>query len=663
MAMHTGENEQGLRKIIDMIRMISIVVLLLHFYFYCYYAFEQWKLTTDLTDKILQNIIRSGLFSNFHKSKLIALGLLLLSLIGIKGRKSDKLNYRTGLAYFITGLLLYFISGLVLLLSDVPSDLVAILYFIITGVGFILILTGGAVLSRIIRNRMKNDMFNKLGQTFQQEERKLTNPYSLNLPAVYNLKGQLRKSWISFVNPRRSILVLGSPGSGKSYFLIENFIRQLADKGMSLFVFDYKYPELTTLTYNHFLKNYDKYPVGTRFYNVNFKDASSSNRCNPIDPRTMDSMTDAVEASKTLLYSINKTWLGKQGDFFPESAINILAAAIWFLFKYREGEFCTLPHTIELIHTPYTKLFTIFRAEPELETLLDPFVTSFLDNNIETLDSQMASIKIPLGRLSSPEFYYVLSGNDFTLDINNPLAPKIFCLGSNAKQANALAPVISLYVDRLNKIINQPGKHPCALVIDEASTLRATSILETIATGRSNDIIVILALQDYSQLKRVYSREEAETIMNIAGNIISGQVAGETAKMLSERFGKTMQDRESLSINSSDTSLSKSQQLETVIPPSTISSLSSGEFVGLVADDPLQKIDLKMFHSSVVNDHAAITKEKKNYLPLPVWGAETSDPIRENFRQVKTDVDDIVEAEMERIMNTPALGHLIVKSK
>lgn len=661
MAMHTGENEQGLRKIIDMIRMISIVVLLLHFYFYCYYAFEQWKLTTNLTDKILLNIIRSGLFSNFHKSKLIALGLLLLSLIGIKGRKSDKLNYRIGLAYFITGLLLYFISGLVMLLTDVPADLVSILYFIITGAGFILILTGGAVLSRIIRNRMKNDMFNKLGQTFQQEERKLTNPFSLNLPAVYNLKGQERKSWINIINPRRSILVLGSPGSGKSYFLVENFIRQLTEKGMAMFVFDFKYPELTTLTYNHFLKNYHKYPPGTKFCPLNFTDPKYSGQCNPIAPATMLGMTDAVEASKTLLFSINKTWPAKQGEFFVESPVNILAAAIWFLRKYRDGEFCTLPHVIELIHTPYTKLFTIFRAEPELETLIDPFVTSFTDNNMETLDSQMASVKIPLGRLSTPEFYYVLSGNDFDLDINNPSAPKIFCLGGNAKQANALAPVISLYVDRLNKIINQPGKHPCALVIDEASTLRATSILETIATGRSNDIIVILALQDYSQLKRVYSREEAETIMNIAGNIISGQVAGETAKMLSERFGKTMQDRESLSINSTDTSLSKSQQLETVIPASTISSLSSGEFVGIVADDPLQKIDLKMFHSSVVNDHVAITKEKKNFLPFPVIGAETNDPIRENFRQVKEDVNDIVEAEMERIMNTPALGHLIVK--
>ncbi|HMG66834.1 MAG TPA: YWFCY domain-containing protein, partial [Chitinophagaceae bacterium] len=520
--MHTGENEQGLRKVIDMTRMIAIAILLIHFYYYCYGAFKAWGYTAKISDQLLKNIHRTGLFSNIYKSKCFALGALLLSLFGARGKKDQKLNYRTAFAYLLTGLALYFISGVLLFIQAADFKTIAISYMAITSIGFLLVLTGGSLLSRIIRDKLKPEVFNKHNETFPQEERLIKNEYSLNLPAKYNLKGKSRNSWINFINARRGILIMGSPGSGKSYFIIENFLKQIVEKGHALFVFDHKYPELTTATYNHFLKNKNKYPKDTGFYSLNFTNPSLSHQCNPIHPATLLTLTSAIESSKSLLLSMNRTWVNKQGEFFVESPINILAAAIWFLRKYEDGTYCTIPHAIELLHIEYDKLFTVLQSEIEIATLINPFVQSYLDGDMETLGSQMSSVKIPLGRISSPEFYYVLSGNDLSLDINNPAHPKILCLGNSPENQDALAPIMSLYIDRLNKIINQPGKYPCAQVCDEFASVRATSVAKTIATGRSNNITTIIAVQDYSQLKMIYSKEEAEVIFNITGNIISG---------------------------------------------------------------------------------------------------------------------------------------------
>lgn len=656
----TGENEMGLRKIIDMTRMISIVILLIHFYYYCYGAFEEWGLTHTITDRLLLNFSHSGLFSSFNVSKLVSLLFLAVSLVGARGRKNPKSNYKSAFAYIITGLLIYFISGLAVLIKSMELTSVAQLYMALTGTGYLLMLTGGVSLSRIIKGRLSSEVFNKANETFPQEERLLTNPYSINLPATYQLKGKIRSSWINYVNPRRGLLALGSPGSGKSWYIIENCIRQLSDKSFAQFVFDFKYPELTNLTYNLYLKNRHKYPVPPEFFCVNF--TKPIHRLNPLYPDMLLDLVDAIEASKTMLLSINKSWASRQGEFFVESPINLLAAVIWFLKKFDGGKYCTLPHAIELLQLDYEKLFTVLNYEPEIQTLINPFSSAFLNDVMETVDNQMASVKIPLGRLSSPSLYYILSGNDFTMDINNPKAPKIFCLGNDPLKSEALAPVISLICDRLNKIINQPGRYKCATIYDEFATIRATSVLRVIGQGRSNDIICIIALQDYSQLKQVYSREEAEAIFNMTGNIISGQVSGETAKLLSERFPKIMQDRESMSINSNDTSISRSKQLEASIPASTISSLSSGEFVGITADNPNQIIELKAHHCRIVNNVEELAKEKASFKPL-IEVPQANDPleIQRTFFQIKQDVQDIAEVVMERMLNDPSKEHLIVK--
>jgi hypothetical protein len=660
--MQTGENEQALRKILDMTRMIAIVLLALHFYYYLYAAFREWQFVSAFSDRLLGNIFKTGLYSSFHKSKLIALGFLAISLIGVKGKKDEKQTYKTAFAYLVTGLLLYFISYLVLLIHGQVTT-VAIAYILITSVGFMLALSGGTLLSRIIKDSLGSDIFNSENETFPQEERLLENEYSINLPAKYRLKNKLRNSWINIINPFRGLLVLGTPGAGKSYFVIRHVITQHIKKGFAMFVYDFKFPDLSVIVYNTWLNNKDKYKGKSECYFINFDDLTHSHRCNPLEPSGMLDITDAAESARTILMGLNREWIKKQGDFFVESPINFLTAIIWFLRKYEGGQYCTLPHVIEFMQLDYDSLFTVLRLEKEIDVLINPFVNAYLNDVMEQLEGQIASAKVAMARLSSPQLYYVLSGMDFTLDINNPLEPKLVCMGNNPQKIQIYGAVLSLYVNRLVKLVNQKGKLKSSLIFDEFPTVYLNGIDSLIATARSNKVATTLGIQDLSQLRKDYGREQADVIMGIVGNVVSGQVTGDTSKLLSDRIGKIMQDRQSLSINSQDTSISKSKQLEAAVPPSKISALSSGQFVGTVADDPDNKIELKAFHCEIINDHDALKAEEKNYKSIPIIRQVDNTMVQHNYLQIKQEVQEIIDMEIERMKEDSSLSYLIIAKK
>lgn len=653
----TGENEAGLKKILDFTRLGAILVLLLHCYFYCYGAFERWGLSSPWGDQFLQNIALTGLYSTVWKSKFIALGLLGISLLGARGKKSENINPRSILIYLLLGLSLYFSSTHILDFQG-PLEQLATSYMTLTGTGFLLILAGGNLLSRYIRVNLGKDIFNELNETFPQEERLLENEYSINLLAQYNLRGKVRKSWINIINPFRGLLVCGSPGAGKSYFVIQHIIRQHIRKGFTMLVYDFKYDDLTKIAYNTLLKNKSSYKVEPKFYTINFDDLSRSHRCNPLDASTMFDITDATEASRSIMMGLNRDWITKQGDFFVESPINFLTAIIWFLKKYQGGKYLTLPHVIELMQVDYEKLFSVLRKEPEIEVLINPFISAYQNDAMEQLEGQIASAKIGMARLSSPQLYWVLSANDFTLDINDPENPKIVCLANNPQKQQIYGAVLSLYVTRLIKLVNQKNRLKSSLIFDEFPTIFFNDIDSLIATARSNKVATCLGIQDFSQLKKDYGADQSAVIMNITGNIISGQVTGETSKFLSERFGKINQVKESISINRTDTSVSKSSQLDFAIPQSKIAGLSSGEFVGMVADDPNNKIKLKTFHSEILNDHDALMSELGSYKNLPAVMQITAQMVNNNFRRVKAEVVEIIETEIERIINTPGLDSI-----
>jgi hypothetical protein len=629
--MQSGENTQALHRILDFTRLLSVTILLLHFYSACYPAIKTWGLTFPFLDRLVFNLTRNLLFlSGINAPKLTSLILLTISLIGVKGKKSEKLTLPPILFYILIGCLLFFISSLFLQLSAEETT-IAELYISITGIGYLSILAGGTRMTRLLFLKFGKDIFNEMNETFPQEERLLTNEFSINLPAQYNLKGKSRRSWINIINPFRALLVLGTPGAGKSYFVIRHVITQHIQKGFTFFIYDYKFPDLTRIAYNTAIKNLDKYPVPPKLYLINFDDLSRSHRCNLLSPETMLDITDATESSRTFMLALNREWIKKTGDFFVESPINFTTAIFWYLKKYENGKYCTLPHSIELAQIEYDKLFPVLSLEAEIEVLINPFISAYVNGALEQLEGQIASAKIGMARLASPQLYYILSGNDFTLDVNNPDQPKIICAGNNPSKQQIYGAVLSLCVERMVKLVNRKGQLKSSLVFDEFPTIYVNNIDNLIATARSNKVATTLGVQDFSQLRKDYGKEQAEVIMNVSGNIIAGQVIGDTAKLLSDRIGKIMQERESVSINTNDTSVSRSHQLDAAIPPSRIANLSSGEFVGAVTDDPRQRIKLKSFHAEILNDHAALEKEEAAYQELPVIRHIDQNTVMQNF--------------------------------
>ncbi|QEC78524.1 conjugal transfer protein TraG [Mucilaginibacter ginsenosidivorax] len=497
--MQTGENEQALRKIIDFTRLLSIAILTIHFYLCCYPAFMQWHLTWPVVNKVLLPISRMGVFKTLLMAKVSAIVLLFVSLIGSKGKKDERIRRQTIMGYGLIGLLLYFASNWLFDFSG-PAMIIAVMYMGLSSLGYGFLLIGGSLLSRLLNVNLAGDIFNKENETFPQEERLLESEYSINLPAQYNLKGKTRSSWVNLIQPFASTLVISRPGGGKSYFVIRHIITQHIKKGFGMLIYDFKFDDLSVIAYNALLKYAGNYKTKPTIWFIDFD--SIKHRCNPLDPGCMDDITDAMESSRTFMLGLNREWIKKQGDFFVESPINFVTALIWFLRKYEGGRYCTLPHVIELAQVDYKYLFALLKTEPEIEVLINPFISAWQNEAYDQLEGQVASAKISMARLVSPSLYYVLSGNDFTLDLNNPDAPKIICMGNNPLKQQVYGAVLSLYISRTIKLVNQKNKLKCNLIFDEFPTIYFNNMDSLIATARSNKVATTLAVQDYSQLKK-----------------------------------------------------------------------------------------------------------------------------------------------------------------
>ena len=533
--------------------------------------------------------------------------------------------------------------------------------------GYICLLTAGMWIGRLLKEHLMDDVFNEENESFMQETRLITNEYSVNLPTRFYYKKKWHDGWINVVLPQRGCIVVGSPGSGKSYCVINQFIKQQIEKGYALYCYDFKFPDLSLIVYNHLLKNKDKYKANVQFYVINFDDPRHSHRCNPINPTFMSDIADAYESAYVIMLNLNKTWIQKQGDFFVESPIVLFAAIIWYLKIYENGKYCTFPHAIELLNKPYSDIFTILTSYRELENYLSPFMDAWKGGAMEQLQGQIASAKIPLSRMISPSLYWIMSGDDFTLDINNPDEPKVLCVGNNPDRQNIYSAALGLYNARIVKMVNRKGKLKCSILVDEVPTIYFKGLDTLIATARSNKVAVCLGAQDFSQLVRDYGEKEARVIQNTVGNVFSGQVLGETAKNLSERFGKVLQQRKSVNMTREDTSTSISTQLDSLIPASKISNLSQGMFVGSVCDSFQEKMEQKIFHCEIVVDNARVAAETKAYKPIPVitdfTGGDGKDHMREeierNYYRIKEEVGGIIQKELRRIENDPNLKHLL----
>ena len=666
--MQQEDDLRALAKIMEFGRAVSIFLLVVHVYVYCYPSITAWHLNLEVIDRILINFNNTtGIFNCILWSKLLAvllLAVLLLavSCLGTHGVKGEKITWPKIYAALVAGCVLFFLNWWLLELPLPHMANTAFYIFTLTA-GYLALLMSGLWMSRLYRHNLMEDVFNMENESFMQETRLMENEYSVNLPTRFYYKKRWNNGFVNIVNIFRACMVIGTPGSGKSYAIVNSYIRQLIAKGFAIYIYDYKFDDLSTIAYNSLLKNMEKYEVKPRFYVINFDDPCRSHRCNPINPEFMTDISDAYEASYTIMLNLNRTWIEKQGDFFVESPIILLAAIIWYLKIYKNGIYCTFPHAVELLNKPYSDLFTILTSYPELENYLSPFMDAWKGNAQDQLQGQIASAKIPLTRMISPQLYWVMTGNDFSLDINNPKEPKLLCVGNNPDRQNIYSAALGLYNSRIVKLINKKKQLKCAVIIDELPTIYFRGLDNLIATARSNKVSVLLGFQDFSQLTRDYGEKESKVIQNTVGNIFSGQVVGETAKTLSERFGKVLQQRQSVSINRQDVSTSINTQLDSLIPASKITNLSQGTFVGAVADNFDERIEQKIFHAEIVVDHTKISAEEKAYQKIPVINDFKDrngndimmQQIQRNYDQIKADAQAIINEEMRRIKNDPEL--------
>ncbi|MBW4770614.1 conjugal transfer protein MobC [Prevotella jejuni] len=658
---------RALGKVMDFMRGISVIFLLVNCYWFCYEAFHVWGFTLGIIDKILMNFQRTtGLFSSILWTKLFCVVFLALSCLGTKGVKEEKITWAKIWTVLFSGFAFFFLNWWLLVLS-IGKIGAASLYIFTLSVGYICLLMGGVWMSRLLKNNLMDDVFNTENESFMQETRLMENEYSVNLPTRFYYKKKWNKGWINVVNPFRASMVLGTPGSGKSYAIVNNYIKQQIEKGFAMYIYDYKFPDLSEIAYNHLLHHLDAYKVKPQFYVINFDDPRKSHRCNPINPAFMTDISDAYESAYTIMLNLNRSWIQKQGDFFVESPIILLAAIIWFLKIYENGKYCTFPHAIEFLNRPYAQIFPILTSYDELANYLSPFMDAWEGGAQDQLQGQIASAKIPLSRMISPALYWVMTGDDFSLDINNPNEPKVLVVGNNPDRQNIYSAALGLYNSRIVKLINKKKQLKSSVIIDELPTIYFRGLDNLIATARSNKVAVCLGFQDFSQLTRDYGDKESKVIQNTVGNVFSGQVVGETAKTLSERFGKVLQQRQSMTINRNDKSTSISTQMDSLIPASKISNLTQGMFVGAVSDNFDERIDQKIFHAEIVVNSAMVSAEMKAYQPIPVIVNFTnevgSDNLKEtieaNYRKVKEEILSLVDSEIMRIKNDPKLAHLI----
>jgi hypothetical protein len=603
---------QDLVRLHESFRFISYLLLVASLYLSRIDFFAGRSLYIPEFEGLFQKLGQLDFLSDIYLSKTFCLLFLMITCVGTKAHKDRELKVSNIVVQVIVGLILYWGSLLLVGRYDLA-------YLISTFIGFVLLNIGFDNVSKLITVNLMKDRFNMENENFPQEEILKTNEYAINLPTRYIQKGKEHHGWINLVNPFRGTMVIGTPGSGKSYSVVLPFIKQHLQKGFSLCVYDFKYPDLSLVTYNHFLiaKKKGSLAGNTRFYVINFDDIRKSFRCNPLAPELMESPIDAFESSRTVLYNLNREWIKKQGEFFSESAVSFFAAVIWFLKRYKGGKYCTLPHAIELLQLDYDDLFEVLGQEKDVVGIINPFVSAYQRKANEQLEGQLGSLKIAISKIISREIYWICSGDDFSLDINNPKAPKVVCLANNPLRIEMYGAVLSLFITRMLKVINRKGQHPSSLIFDELPTIYFRGLDTLIATARANRISTLLGMQTIDQLVRDYGKEQANAILTNIGNVFSGQAAGETAKFMQNRMGKILQERQAININRNTQSTTISTQMDYLVPEGKIATLPQGYMVGQLTDNYGEQISQKNFNCLIHVDTAKIEKEEKGYRPIP----------------------------------------------
>lgn len=653
------DERKGYIKNNEMFLFAGLGALGVHFYMELEGFFAGFGWSVPVVNQFIGKLFNPPKFADSHWM-LKASGGAFITAFSLGGHSIKSLNItkrQVGTAIGI-GMLLFFGTLPMLtstrLLDAMGINLLSVAYMALSFAGLLYLIKGFQGVNRLMNFMPGTDEFNDENESFPQQETRIDNEFSINIPILFVYKKKIRQGWINLTNTARSLLIMGTPGSGKSYAVVNTVIRQHIEKGCTMYIYDWKFPDLSLVAFNAMRRHRKKLPENTKFYCINFDDPSRSHRCNPVDPIYIQTIDDAYETAKLMMCNINRTWIGKEGDFWADSAINYTTAVLWYLRSYDKGQYCTFPHLVEMMTVDYRKVFPLLMEREDLESYMTLFVSAYTGGAMEQLEGQMGSARSGIAKLSSPGVYWAMSANDFTLDINNEEAPKILCIGNNNKKKNLYAAALSLYNARVLNQINIPGQLPSSVVIDELPTIYFQGLDNLIATGRGHRISTTIAMQDFSQLERDYGKSEAEAIRNTVGSVISGAVKGNTAKAIEEMLGKNVQRKQSVTIQSEDTTHSISTDLQPMMPAAKVARMDTGVFAGIVAGGYGQESELKAFHGKIVIDDADFKAEQKAK-KLPEFSifaqdkGSISQQVADNYSRIKQETKDLVKRELARL--------------
>ena len=615
----------------------------------------------------------SNLLANFSKmvffypplhAKLATLVLIALVATGTKAKKKKDLNITKeiiipiiiGLGMILGSLALVNNAGNNSLPKVLPGlNLFQIIYALLSLVGAIITQVGADNISKYMQLKMGKDRWNVEEESFDQNQELVETDTSVNIPYIFRHNKKNNNGWIN-VNPFRGTIVIGVPGSGKSFGVINPAIRQMITKGFCLCIYDFKFPDLGQIAYYHYLlkKRQDPDNYKHNFHVININDVEKSRRVNPFKKEYITTLAEAQEMAESMVSSLQKGGSGGGGgseQFFTQSAINFLSSCIYFFATYENGKYSDLPHIMAFMNRSYKEIFDTLFTHEELESLLSPFKTAYDNKAFDQLEGQIGTIKIFLSRLATKESFWVFSGDEVELKITDKENPSIMILASDPGTQDINSALYSSVLNRTLRLINSKNNLPGGIVADEFPTIYIHKIDNVVATARSNKVAVLLGLQELPQLRQFYKKEIADTISAIVGNILSGAVRDKnTLDWLEKMFGKIKQKTFSQSISQQGTTTSINEKMDNMIPAGKIAALKTGEMVGMIAGG--EENDTEEYKTSAISgkinlEMKAIQWEEKNYVKMPVYrhfrdnngNDRKAEVLMTNFRRINKEVE------------------------
>lgn len=619
-----------------------------------------------IVSNLLKNFSKMSFFYPPINAKFATLILIGLVAVGTKAKKKKDLNIATEIVIpMILGLLMIFSSlvwqneaGNSKLPKIFPAlNLYQVIYAVLSFLGAVILQMGADAISKLMQQKMGKDRWNVEEESFAQNQELVETDTSINIPYLFRYSKKINKGWVN-INPFRGTMVIGTPGSGKSFGIINPAIRQMIAKGFCLCIYDFKFPDLAQIAYYHYLLKKSKdsgYEYD--FHVINLNEVEKSKRVNPFKKEYIQTLAEAQEMAESMVFSLQKGGSSSGGGsdaFFTQSAINFLSSSIYFFATYEDGKYSDLPHILSFMNRSYKEIFDTLFTNEEIFSLLSPFKTAYENKAFDQLEGQVGTLKIFLSRLATKESFWVFSGDEVELKITNRENPSILILASDPGTQDINSALYSSVLNRTLRLINSKHNLPGGIIADEFPTIYIHKIDNVVATARSNKVAVLLGLQEIPQLRQFYKKEVADTISAIVGNILSGSARDKnTLEWLEKLFGKIKQKSYSQSISQQGTTTSINEKMDFMIPAGKIATLKTGEMVGMIAQG--EENDTEEYKTSAMNgkinlDMKAIKQEEHNYVKMPSYYSfvdkmgndRKNDVLMTNFRKINKEVELIV---------------------